>query len=164
MKVHPANCPLIGPPFRLFIRKGHYSIRLPGMFAHAVKFGGHRGFWDVGINIANKGYWTHDFRPREDLGEALYWTIVLAYWVVVTNGIVYLGGKLLKYAVPLVTLALLLTSKAHAQADGTQVDGTGSPAWFSWSDFAQGSAASWVIVGPMFLYWMAKRQTANAMR
>jgi len=94
------------------------------------------GFWDVGFNFNGHYYsWDIPRRPRRNYGSFV------------------------------VTLALLcLTNPAFAQADGTQADGSGSPAWFAWSDFCQGSAAAWVIVGPMFLYWLAKRQTSNAMR
>lgn len=63
-----------------------------------------------------------------------------------------------------VTLFLAcLVSTAYAQADGTQLDGKGSPDWFAWSDFAYGIGAAWLIVGPMFVYWVAKRSAGNAL-
>jgi hypothetical protein len=60
-------------------------------------------------------------------------------------------------------LLLLLAAPLLAQADGTQPDGSGSPDWFSWSDFAAGCAAAWVIVGPMFVYWVMKRSAGDAL-
>lgn len=67
--------------------------------------------------------------------------------------------KLFKYS----ALAVLCTVSAYAQADGTQVDGTGSPAWFSWTDFRYGWGCAWVVVGPMFIYWAMKRASGNAL-
>jgi len=51
-----------------------------------------------------------------------------------------------------------------AVTDGTQIDGVGSPAWFSWADFCQGAAAGAIIVGPMFVYWMMKRAADESLR
>lgn len=50
-----------------------------------------------------------------------------------------------------------------AGADGTQVDGIGSPDWFSWVDFMKGWACGWAVVGPMFIYWIMKRTTNEAL-
>lgn len=73
-------------------------------------------------------------------------------------------GAALDQALPwliLFLIWLMLAPEAPAQ-ELPPPEPTGSPEWFDGGEFFSGWATSWVIFGPMYIYWKMKKSVNDA--